>query len=134
MNQVILTGNITKEILTKDTTKGKVANFTIANNRGEIASFFDCIAFDKRAETISTYCKKGDKVLIRGELTQDRWTAQDGTSRTAIRIIKIVSNIIYINTKLQWRYESSGNSIDAKEPLYCELKFFVILGLILPDW
>lgn len=87
MNQVILTGNITKEILTKDTTKGKVANFTIANNRGEIASFFDCIAFDKKAETISTYCKKGDKVLIRGELTQDRWTAQDGTSRTAIRII-----------------------------------------------
>ena len=86
MNSVIITGNLTKEPMYKEGNM-KVASFTIAWNKGEKASFFDCIAFDKKAELVNLYCKKGNKVLIRGELSQDKWQAQDGSTRTAVRII-----------------------------------------------
>ncbi len=87
MNNLTLTGNITKDIETKKTSNGTMAMFTLAWNKKDQAHFFDCLAFDKKADILSTYCKKGDKILIRGELNQDKWTAQDGTTRTSVKII-----------------------------------------------
>ena len=69
MNSVILTGNLTKDPEVRTTNNNKiVASCTIAWNRGEEASYFDCIAFEKRAELLRDYCHKGSKILIRGEI------------------------------------------------------------------
>ena len=94
MNSVILTGNLTKDPIVKES---KIATFTIAWNKGDKGNFFDCIAFDKKAELIEKYCKKGNKILIRGELAQDRWQAQDGTNRTSVKII--VQDIEFLGKK-----------------------------------
>ena len=84
MNSVVLTGNLTNDPKVKDS---KVATFTMAWNKGDKGNFFDCIAFDKKAELVEKYCKKGNKILIRGELAQDRWQAQDGSTRSSVKII-----------------------------------------------
>lgn len=109
MNSVVLTGNLTKNVETKIVNNGTstIATFTIAWNRGDTAGYFDCIAFDKKAELIQNYCKKGSKILIRGELSQDRWKAQDGTNKSAIRII--VAEVEFLSKKEQENAPESQN-------------------------
>lgn len=53
----------------------------------EIANFFDCVLFGKRAESLAQYIPKGSKLTINGRLHQDRWQAQDGTNRSRVSII-----------------------------------------------
>ena len=74
MNKIELTGRITKEIELRYTQSNKaVGNFSLAVNRkfknqnGEYeADFINCIVFDKLAETISQYVKKGDLLGVCG--------------------------------------------------------------------
>jgi single-strand DNA-binding protein len=39
----------------------------------KITSFFNCVVWDKAAEVITKYCKKGDRIHVRGVLRQDKW-------------------------------------------------------------
>ena len=90
MNSVILSGNLTNDPTIKSVGADNktMATFTLAHNRGkDDVNFFDCVAFDKKAELIRDYCKKGNKILIRGELKQDVWNAQDGSKRSQIRVV-----------------------------------------------
>ncbi len=71
MNKVLLRGRIVKDM---EITSSKVpyTKFAIANNvRKDKTYFFNCIAFDKLAETMVNYCKKGQEVIIEGELTEN---------------------------------------------------------------
>jgi single-strand DNA-binding protein len=82
-NKVILAGNLTRDPEVRYTAKGSaVAAFTLAVNRrwksesGELkeeVSFIDVEAWDKRAETIAQYLKKGNPFLVEGRLKQDTW-------------------------------------------------------------
>ncbi len=88
MNLVVLSGNLTKDVESKTSGETKIAVISIAVNEGkDKVNFFDCVAFNKQAELISTYCNKGKKVLIRGKLDEDKWQAQDGTNRSKTKII-----------------------------------------------
>lgn len=100
MNSVVLTGNLTKDVESKQTNNGKaVAQCTLAWNRGEETGFFDCIAFEKPAELLRDYCHKGSKILIRGELKQDRWKDKEGAARSAVRLV--IKEIEFLSNKEQ---------------------------------
>lgn len=100
MNSVILTGNLTKDPDIRTTSNGKmVASCSIAWNKGEEVNYFDCIAFEKRAELIRDYCKKGNKILIRGELKQDMWQDKTGATKSATRIL--INEIEFLSKKEQ---------------------------------
>ncbi len=96
MNIAIVLGTITNDIEIKYLQSGSaVANFSIAYNKKykgqdghlvEKASFFDVSAFGKNAETINQYFRKGSRILVRGELEQNQWTAQDGSKRSKVSI------------------------------------------------
>lgn len=70
MNGVNLIGRVTRDIELRATAGGKsVTNFSLAvNRRGEGADFFNCVAWDKTAELMSKYVKKGDKIAVTGRL------------------------------------------------------------------
>lgn len=76
MNQVVLTGRLTKDIeLRYGSGTGKaVGRFTLAVDRefkkeGQPdADFVNCVAFDKKAETIANYVKKGHKLGVIGRI------------------------------------------------------------------
>ena len=81
MNRICLTGNIVKDIELRYTknNKGYVEN-TIAvrkdkkDEEGKYKSdFIDFVTFEKKAEYLNQYAKKGDKVEIEGKLRVDSW-------------------------------------------------------------
>ena len=72
MNNVQLIGNLTKDIELRKTAEGKsVVNFTLAVARTydrEKADFINCVAWNKSAELLHNYCKKGDKIGVSGSI------------------------------------------------------------------
>lgn len=100
INSVILTGN-----LTADPKKGKAGEtplieFSVAVNEyrsgEEIANFFDCTMYGKRATAIVDYLKKGQRVTIMGKLQQRRWM-KDDEKRSKVSIV--VFDIDFISPK-----------------------------------
>lgn len=90
MNSVQILGRLTKDPEVRYTQDGKaVSEFSIAFNRSkEDADFYDCTAWEKTAENIANYFKKGQRILIDGRLQQDKWRdQQSGETRSKIKII-----------------------------------------------
>ena len=82
MNSVSLIGRLTADPEIRYFESGKsVSKFSIAVNRTkDEADFFEVEAWEKTAEVVSQYCKKGSQVGISGLLIQERW--QDKTTGT----------------------------------------------------
>lgn len=96
MNSSVLMGRLVKDIELKFAQgSGKaIAKFTIAVNRGYKNAegkydpdFINCLAFEKRAETISQYFHKGQRILIRGRIQTGSYDAQDGTKRYTTEVL-----------------------------------------------
>ena len=72
MNYVSLLGRLTKDPELKYSQSGKAfCKFTIAVTREfnrEEADFINCVAWDKRAEAIAEYLRKGRRIAIQGRL------------------------------------------------------------------
>lgn len=80
LNKVILTGRITKDLELKETNKGtKVCEFTLATNRPmdrEKADFINVIVWDKQAENLCKYQKKGNLIAVFGEIRTDSYEVE----------------------------------------------------------
>lgn len=79
---VTIVGNLGKDPELRKTQKGTpVASFTVAVNekRGdaETVTWFSCVAWDKTAEVICDYLKKGDQALFQGRI-QTRMYEKEG--------------------------------------------------------
>ena len=76
MNNVQLIGRITKDIELKQTQGGKAyCNFSLAVPREfskEETDFINCVAWEKKAETIEKYVKKGHKFGVIGRIQIDQ--------------------------------------------------------------
>lgn len=70
MNNLVLIGNITKDVISKISNNGvKISEFTLAvNNSKKGTDFFPCTSFNGTAEFLSKYAKKGDKLAVRGSI------------------------------------------------------------------
>ena len=80
MNKVILVGRITRdpEIRVNQEQK-EIARFTVAINRNKRETdFINCVAFDKKAELLEKYFKKGDRIGITGRLQIGSYTNKEG--------------------------------------------------------
>jgi single-strand DNA-binding protein len=89
MNRIILTGRITKDLEIKQAGETNILNFSLAVYRDkDNTDFFDCTAFNKTAELIVQYCKKGSKILVSGALRNNNYE-KDGK--------KVYQNNVVIN-------------------------------------
>ncbi len=89
----MLIGNLTKDPEVKTTATGKkVATFALAINDGkdqngaEVVQYFNLNAWDKTAELIEKYVKKGHKIMASGKLKNRSWDKPDGTKGYATDI------------------------------------------------
>lgn len=120
MNKVILIGRVTKDIELKKTNSGKsVVSFTLAVNRdyknaegSYDADFINCVAFEKRAETISKYVHKGDKFSICGKLNTRTFEKSDGSKGYATEVM--VDDFEFLEPKKQ-ATEVKQSEIEFKE-------------------
>lgn len=99
-NLTILTGRITKDLELKQAEQTQVTNFSMAVDnpfKKDDTSFFDIVAFGKTAQLLNDYCGKGSKVLIEGNLKQDRFQDKEGNNRSVVRVI--ANRIEFLDSK-----------------------------------
>ncbi|MCM1569912.1 MAG: single-stranded DNA-binding protein [Roseburia sp.] len=96
MNKVILMGRLTRDPevrYSQGESATAVARFSIAVDRrfkrqGEPdADFFNCTAFNKQAEFIERYLRKGIKVVLSGRVQNDNYTNKDGQMVYSVRVM-----------------------------------------------
>ena len=82
LNKVVLMGRLTADVEVKATQSGKsVAAFTVACDRdfGEKeADFINCVAWEKKAEFISKWFRKGDVIALTGRISVRSYDTDNG--------------------------------------------------------
>ena len=70
MNNIVLIGRMTKDPELKYTNNGKGhARFTLAVQRNkDETDFINCVAWEKTAENIAEYFKKGSQIAVQGAI------------------------------------------------------------------
>lgn len=97
INRVNITGNLTRDPELRATAGGtQVLSFGVAVNdrrrnpqTGEwedYPNFVDCTMFGTRAEAVSRFLAKGNKVAIEGKLRYSSWE-RDGQRRSKLEVI-----------------------------------------------
>ena len=95
-NKVILMGNLTQDPELKQTATGvSVCSFTIAVNRRfgkneqgqQTVDFFNIVAWRQTAEFVNRFFKKGNPILVCGQLQTRSWTDNQGNKRTAVEVV-----------------------------------------------
>ena len=88
MNIAILMGRMTRDPELRYTSSGKAyANFTLAVQKTkDEAEFIDCMAWEKTAETIAEYFRKGNKILVQGRLNVSTYK-KDGENKKMTRVM-----------------------------------------------
>lgn len=110
MNKVILSGNLTRDPELTETSSGvSVCRFSIAVNRrveGEQkADFYNITAWRGLAETISRYLRKGNKLLVIGNIELGEYEDRDGNKRTSINIV--AQDVEFLTPKSQQTEDST---------------------------
>ena len=80
MNNVQLIGRFVKDIdIRTANEKTVVANFTLAvNGYGDKTDFINCVAFNKTAENLAKFTKKGDIIGITGSINTGSYENKKG--------------------------------------------------------
>ncbi len=103
VNKVILLGNLGKDPDLRITPSGtSVATFSIAVNRNvkegdswkEQTEWVRCVAWDKQAETIGQYVKKGNQLYVEGRLQTREWTDKENVKRYTTEVVVQEFNLI----------------------------------------
>jgi single-strand DNA-binding protein len=118
VNKVILLGNLGKDPDVRYTPNGvPVTTFSLAINRNvkdgdgwkEQTEWVRCVAWERQAETIGQYVKKGNQLYIEGRLQTREWTDKDDVKRYTTEII--VQDFTLIGSKKQ-NDEGGGDEQD----------------------
>ena len=94
-NKVILIGNMTADPELKQTQTGtSVCSFSIAVNRrfskneqGQTMDFINIVAWRQSADFVCRYFKKGNPILVCGQLQTRTWTDNQGQKRYATEVV-----------------------------------------------
>lgn len=97
LNKAFIIGNLTRDPEMRSLPSGiAVCNFSVATNRvwkdkegnkQESTEFHNIVVFNRQAETVSQYLKKGSSVLVEGRLQTRSWEGQDGQKRYRTEIV-----------------------------------------------
>lgn len=96
LNSILLEGNLTRDPESKTLTTGaQVCSFSVASDRfykqNEIlekeVSYFDVEAWSRLGQSCAENLKKGRGVRVVGRLKQDRWTDNDGKTKSKVKIV-----------------------------------------------
>lgn len=96
MNKVILQGNVTRDPEVKYTTGGTaVANTSLATNKKykkgdeyvEETEFHELTIWGAPAEVWGEHVKKGQQMLVVGEIKTDKWQDSEGNNRYTTKVV-----------------------------------------------
>lgn len=103
MNIICITGNLCKDLELRYTNNNKsVLENTLGVRKGlkdketgmYESDFIDFVCFEKKAEYLNEYAKKGDKIEITGKLRVDNWKDNEGNYKTRTYVVADSLNIL----------------------------------------
>lgn len=105
MNKALLIGRLTRDPELRATSTGRnVCQFSIAVNRnftnanGEReADFINCVVWDKQAENLVKYQKKGNQIAVDGRIQTRNYEDKDGKRVYVTEIL--ATNISFLDAK-----------------------------------
>ena len=105
MNKAILIGRLTRDPELRTTPTGRnVCQFSIAVNRtytsasGEReADFINCVVWDKQAENLARYQKKGNQIAVDGRIQTRNYDDNNGKKVYVTEVL--VNNISFLDAK-----------------------------------
>ncbi|MDR3365247.1 MAG: single-stranded DNA-binding protein [Clostridiales Family XIII bacterium] len=117
MNVVILIGNLARDPEKSYSSNGMaVTRFTLAVNRitkkegADTADFIRVVAFDKQAEFVERYFKKGGKIAVEGRIQTGSYDDKDGKKVYTTDVI--ANRLEFVERKEQseggWQGGASG--------------------------
>jgi single-strand DNA-binding protein len=84
MNSLTISGNLTRDAEVKYLQNGDaVCSFSVADSEGrdKPTIFWNCSLFGKRAEGLSQYLTKGNKVTVVGRVSERSYTDKNGQEK-----------------------------------------------------
>lgn len=108
MTNCILHGRFCKTPELKSTPNGTaIVHFSLAVSGGkDEVDYIDCTAFDRLAEIICAYKKKGDLVAVAGRIKHDKWKTKEGKSFSKVYVL--VNECEFLTTQ-------ASTPVEAKE-------------------
>lgn len=105
MNEIILIGNLTRDIEVRYTqTNIPVGQFTVAVNNGKDkdgndreADFINCVIWEKQAENMKKYTHKGSKIALKGSIKNDNYEDEQGNKK--YRTYVLASRVVFLDSK-----------------------------------
>ena len=86
-----IAGNLTDDPEVRSTEGGIAgARFRVAvsGRREQEASFFTMVVWRDQAEHAAESLAKGSRVVVMGRLQQPAWTAEDGSARSVVEVVR----------------------------------------------
>lgn len=115
VNQVFLMGRLTSDVEMRSTQTGKsVAKFTLAVDNGSKeggAHFLEVVAWEKLAELLEKYTKKGSKVLIQGSLKQETWEDKDSGKKRS-KVVVSANDVTFLDSKSSAEPDSTDTVLE----------------------
>lgn len=100
-NLVVLEGRLTRDPELKNVGSTQVCKFALAVSRKykdtEETIFMDIAVWGAQAPACGQYLKKGSNALIQGTLREEKWNAQDGTSKT--KVVVNADKVVFLGGK-----------------------------------
>jgi len=125
INQVIILGNATRDPELRYTPQGTaVCGLGVATNRSykskeddswkEVPEFHSIVFWNKSAEIISQFVKKGDKILVQGRLQTRSWEDKDKIKRYTTEIV--ADNFVLLSPKKGEKTDEVSQEEKVEEP------------------
>ena len=99
-NKITIIGNMVKEAELRQTTSGiSVTSFSVAVNERlkdgtEEVTYIECVAYDKKADLICRYVKKGSPIFVEGKLKCRKWQDKQGNNRYSWEVL--VGEVVFL--------------------------------------
>ena len=109
MNVIAITGNICKDLELNYTKNNKsVLENTLAVNKGiknddgtYDVDFINFVCFEKKADYLKNYAKKGNKLEITGKLRTDNWKDDEGKNHNKVYVVADSVKILTSNREAE---------------------------------
>ena len=88
---VSLAGNLTEDPEVRSTDGGiarAMFRVAVSGRREQKASFFTVVVWRDQAEHAAQSLANGSRVVVMGRLQQRSWTAEDGSARSVVEVVR----------------------------------------------
>lgn len=114
-NKITIVGYLGRDPELRTTATGKnVCDFSVATTEKvgdrEHTTWFKCVAWEKTAEIVANFLKKGSMVYVEGPLKLAEYEAKDGTTKQALEVR--VREVQFLDRKGESSAASAESSTD----------------------